>query len=101
VTETPNIQAVSEEIARQVVAYLNGPDPDRPQYNDDFLRGLEVAVAVAVHPHLEHLWALAAPSAAGILRPCACGCGQPVTSPRPEARYATGACRVRAHRAGA
>ncbi len=33
------------------------------------------------------------------LRPCACGCGQPVTSARPEARYATGACRVRAHRA--
>jgi hypothetical protein len=33
-------------------------------------------------------------------RLCACGCGQPVTSPRPEARYATGACRVRAHRAG-
>jgi hypothetical protein len=33
------------------------------------------------------------------VRACACGCGQPVTSPRPEARYATGACRVRAHRA--
>jgi len=33
------------------------------------------------------------------IRRCACGCGQPVTSPRPEARYATGACRVRAHRA--
>jgi hypothetical protein len=32
-------------------------------------------------------------------RSCACGCGQPVTSLRPEARYATGACRVRAHRA--
>ena len=32
-------------------------------------------------------------------RPCACGCGRSVTSPRPEARYATGACRVRAHRA--
>lgn len=32
-------------------------------------------------------------------RLCACGCGQPVTSPRPEARYATPACRVRAHRA--
>jgi hypothetical protein len=32
-------------------------------------------------------------------RPCACGCGQPVSSPRPEARYATAACRVRAHRA--
>jgi hypothetical protein len=32
-------------------------------------------------------------------RSCACGCGRPVTSPRPEARYATGACRVRAHRA--
>jgi hypothetical protein len=32
-------------------------------------------------------------------RPCACGCGQPVTSPRPEAKYATGACRVRALRA--
>lgn len=31
-------------------------------------------------------------------RSCACGCGQPVISPRPEARYATGACRVRAHR---
>jgi hypothetical protein len=31
-------------------------------------------------------------------RPCVCGCGQPVTSPRPEAKYATGACRVRAHR---
>jgi hypothetical protein len=31
-------------------------------------------------------------------RLCACGCGQPVTSPRPEAKYATGACRVRAHR---
>jgi hypothetical protein len=31
-------------------------------------------------------------------RACACGCGEPVTSPRPEARYATGACRVRAHR---
>jgi hypothetical protein len=31
-------------------------------------------------------------------RLCACGCGQPVTSPRPEARYATPACRVRAHR---
>jgi len=29
---------------------------------------------------------------------CACGCGQPITSPRPEARYATGTCRVRAHR---
>jgi hypothetical protein len=33
-------------------------------------------------------------------RLCACGCGRPVTSPRPEAKYATGACRVRAHRAG-
>ena len=33
-----------------------------------------------------------------VTRPCACGCAQPVTSPRPEARYATGACRVRAHR---
>lgn len=31
-------------------------------------------------------------------RPCACGCGRPVLSPRPEAKYATGACRVRAHR---
>jgi hypothetical protein len=31
-------------------------------------------------------------------RLCACGCGRPVTSARPEARYATGACRVRAHR---
>jgi hypothetical protein len=34
----------------------------------------------------------------GTTRPCACGCGQPVTSPRPEAKYATGACRVRVHR---
>ena len=34
------------------------------------------------------------------LRLCACGCGRPVTSWRPDARYATGACRVRAHRAG-
>jgi len=33
-----------------------------------------------------------------LTRLCACGCGQPLTSPRPEARYATGACRVRAHR---
>ncbi len=32
-------------------------------------------------------------------RLCACGCGWPVTSPRPEAKYATAACRVRAHRA--
>jgi hypothetical protein len=32
-------------------------------------------------------------------RLCACGCGQQVTSQRPEAKYATGACRVRAHRA--
>ena len=31
-------------------------------------------------------------------RLCACGCGEPVTSPRPEAKYATGACRVRALR---
>ena len=31
-------------------------------------------------------------------RACACGCGQPITSPRPEAKYATGACRVRAYR---
>jgi hypothetical protein len=31
------------------------------------------------------------------LRLCACGCGQPVSSPRPEARYATPACRVLAH----
>lgn len=31
-------------------------------------------------------------------RLCACGCGRPVTSPRPEARYAAGACRVRALR---
>jgi hypothetical protein len=30
---------------------------------------------------------------------CACGCGQLVTSPRPEAKFATPACRVRAHRA--
>jgi hypothetical protein len=33
-----------------------------------------------------------------VTRLCACGCGEPVTSPRPEAKYATGACRVRAHR---
>lgn len=32
-------------------------------------------------------------------RYCACGCGRPVPSPRSEARFATGACRVRAHRA--
>ena len=32
-------------------------------------------------------------------RVCVCGCGRPVSSPRPEAKYATGACRVRAHRA--
>ena len=38
-------------------------------------------------------------TAAGTPRECACSCGQPVTSPRPEAIYATGACRVRAHRA--
>jgi hypothetical protein len=31
-------------------------------------------------------------------RLCACGCRQPVTSPRPEAKYASGACRVRVHR---
>jgi hypothetical protein len=31
-------------------------------------------------------------------RLCACGCGQPITSARPEAKYASGACRVRAHR---
>lgn len=35
----------------------------------------------------------------GAPRLCACSCGQPVTSPRPEAKYATPACRVRAHRA--
>ena len=33
-------------------------------------------------------------------RLCACGCGWPVTSSRPEAKYATAACRERAHRAG-
>jgi hypothetical protein len=32
-------------------------------------------------------------------RLCACGCGELLTSPRPEALYATGACRVRALRA--
>lgn len=31
-------------------------------------------------------------------RVCDCGCGLPIPSSRPEARYATGACRVRAHR---
>lgn len=36
-----------------------------------------------------------------VTRLCACGCGRAVTSPRREARYATGACRVRAHRARA
>ncbi len=36
-----------------------------------------------------------------VTRPCACGCGQSVTSARPEARYASTACRVRAHRARA
>jgi hypothetical protein len=36
---------------------------------------------------------------AGVSKLCACGCGRLVTSARPEAKYATGACRVRAHRA--
>lgn len=36
-----------------------------------------------------------------VTRLCGCGCGQPVTSARPEARYASPACRVRAHRARA
>lgn len=32
-------------------------------------------------------------------RVCACGCGLPLErDARPEAKYATGACRVRAHR---
>ena len=30
---------------------------------------------------------------------CACGCGRPVTSTRPGARYASPACRARASRA--
>ncbi len=38
---------------------------------------------------------------AGVTRSCECGCGAPVTSARPEARYASPACRVRAHRARA
>ena len=29
---------------------------------------------------------------------CACGCGKPVSGARSDAQYATGACRVRAHR---
>lgn len=33
-------------------------------------------------------------------RLCACGCGEPITSSRPEARFASATCRVRAHRAG-
>ena len=32
-------------------------------------------------------------------RPCACGCGRILTSPRRNARYATAACRVKACRA--
>jgi hypothetical protein len=32
------------------------------------------------------------------VRVCACGCGEMVESSRPEAKYATSACRVRAHR---
>ena len=31
-------------------------------------------------------------------RLCACGCGRPVSGHRSDAKYATGACRVRAHR---
>ena len=32
-------------------------------------------------------------------RLCACGCGWPVTGHRPDAKYATPACRTRTHRA--
>lgn len=57
---------------------------------------MEIAVALEIlRPEAERFVAGTAPA----VRACACGCGQPVTSPRPEARYATGACRVRAHRA--
>jgi len=38
------------------------------------------------------------PVTADVTRACACGCGQRVLSSRPEARYASNACRVRAHR---
>jgi hypothetical protein len=34
-------------------------------------------------------------------RLCACGCGRPVAGHRADAKYASAACRVRAHRAAA
>jgi hypothetical protein len=60
---------------------------------------LSVLIGPAVTPSVTRPRPIPATPAVTPARPCACGCGQPITSPRPEARYATGACRVRAHRA--
>ncbi len=101
----PDFKAMSIEIGRQAAEY---PElPKGPYFNGqdktaDLREGLKTAMAVAVYPYLELVWELAqqhagtgtvTPAATG--RFCACGCEQPVTSPRPEAKYATGACRVR------
>ena len=85
----PDLQPMAIEIGRQAAEY-----PAR--LPADLRASLATALAIAVHPYLEMVWELAEAGWSGRL--CACGCGQPVTGRRPDAKYATGACRVRASR---
>jgi hypothetical protein len=98
-------RAMLEELAKDYESAYDVLDPETNQY----VRAGDLRVG----PERVEAWRWkAVPGTAQIIariepavtpavtdRPCACGCGRPVTSPRPEAKYASGACRVRAHRA--